>query len=112
MQNKNTNRPQLPEGWEYPDAEAGAGLHDELQRELPHGHLLYGVAVETFAAAIGNDDVLFRHMNQQDRFTVIHLTWIGKTEINAQHPAVEFDGTYAEFLEDQERRYGLQVRGK
>lgn len=111
MQNQNTNHRLLPEGWEYPDAEEAAGLYAELQRELPQGHLLYGVEVETFAAAVGNDDTLFRHINGPERFTVVHLTWLGKTEINARHPTIDFDGTYVEFLEDQERRYGAKIIG-
>lgn len=111
MHNQADNRPALPKGWEYPDPEESAGLHAELQRELPKGHLLYGVEVETFAAAIGNDDFLFRHINEPARFTVVHLTWIGDTEINAEHPTVEFHGTYAEFLAEQERRYGLKING-
>ena len=34
---------------------------------------------------------------------------VGRTEINELHPTVEFTGTYAEFLADQKRRYGLDV---
>lgn len=51
----------------------------------------------------GIDDVLFRHGDQPDRFTVIHLSWLGRTEINAQHPTVELDGSFSEFLTEQER---------
>lgn len=72
--------------------------HAELQRELPPGHLLHGVPVENFAWSRGSDDVLFRHLNEPDHFTIIHLSWLGRTEINAQHPTVEFDGSFAEFL--------------
>ena len=73
-------------------------LYEELERELPPGHILYDVPVETFATRRGIDDVLFRHHGQSDRFTVIHLSWLGRTEINAQHPTVEFDGSYSEFI--------------
>jgi hypothetical protein len=73
-------------------------LHEELERELPPGHILHGVPVDTFATRGGIDDVLFRHRDQPEHFTVIHLSWLGRTEINAQHPTVEFDGSYAEFI--------------
>jgi len=86
----------LPEGWQRPDAAVGQSLGAELQRELPQGHLLFGVPVEAFGYSL--DDVLFRHRDKSDRFTIVHLTWVGHTEINAQHPTVEFDGTFAEFL--------------
>lgn len=101
--------PRLPAGWIFPDREEAKRLQDELDRELPPGHQLTGVAVEVFASADGIDDVLFRHGDEPDRFTIIHLSWLGRTEINELHPTVEFTGTYAEFLADQQRRYGLDV---
>lgn len=104
MSQSNPFQPALPEGWFYPDAETVELLHAELQRELPPGHLLTGRAVEVFAwCGGGYDDVLFRHTDEPARFTVIHLSWLGSTEINAQHPTVEFDGTFNEFTAEQER---------
>ena len=98
MNDQHTFRRELPQGYECPPVEEAAGIHAELQRELPEGHLLFGVPVETFAVSTGNDDVLFQHVKQPERFTIVHLTWIGKTEINAQHPTVEFDGTFEKFV--------------
>jgi hypothetical protein len=96
---------ELPKGWWFwPEAEESDLLYAELQRELPPGHLIYRVPVLTFATARGVDDVLFRHRDKFDRFTVIHLTWAGKTEINSLHPAVEFDGSFLEFLEEEKRK--------
>jgi hypothetical protein len=98
--------PKLPEGWFYPeDSGIAAGLHAELQRELPPGHLLFGHAVETFAYRRDQDDVLFRHQDEPDRFTVIHLTWIRKREINAEHPSVCFDGPFERFFAEEETYY-------
>ena len=99
MSNSDTFHPDLPMGWYYPDSAIAADLHAELQRELPLGHLLTGLDVETFAwRRGGTDDVLFRHKREPDRFTVIHLSWLGRTEINAQHPTVEFDGSFPDFV--------------
>lgn len=96
-------RPALPEGWFYPDLATAQLLHAELQRELPPGHLLYGRAVEAFAWREGaTDDVLFRHLDEPSRFTVIHLSWLSRTEINTQHPTVEFEGTFDEFIAIEE----------
>ncbi len=89
--------PKLPDGYCFPTPEEAASHYKELQRELPEGHLLFGIEVETVALSTGDDDVLFRHIENPQRFTVVHLTWIGKTEINAQHPTVPFDGTFEEF---------------
>jgi hypothetical protein len=101
-------RPELPEGWYYPDPDDTQQLLAELQRELPSGHLLYNIAVEVFAwREHATDDVLFRHRHQPERFTVIHLSWSGRTEINAQHPTVEFDGLFTEFLAQEQRSFRL-----
>ncbi|MCU0867689.1 MAG: hypothetical protein MUC36_28225 [Planctomycetes bacterium] len=103
------SRPVLPEGWFYPTADEAAALLQELLRELPPGHLLDDVRVETFAHRRGaTDDVLFRHLDTTDRVTVIHLTWLGRTEIHLDHPGVEFDGTLADFVAEEERRWGLK----
>jgi len=103
MPSEASERYELPEGWSTPDPDEARRLHEELQRELPPGHLLHGLPVSTFAASDGIDDVLFRHRSEPDRFTVIHLSWLGRTEINAQHPTVEFDGTFEEFRSEQAR---------
>ena len=92
-------RPQLPESFIYPDAADAAHLHAELLRELPPDHPLAGVPLETFAACESNDDVLFRFRGNPRRFVLVHLTWLGRTEIDAHHPGVVFDGTFEEFLE-------------
>jgi hypothetical protein len=81
-------------------------LYAELQREVPPGHLLYGRALETIAYRQDQDDVLFRHQDEPERFTVIHLTWIRQREINAEHPSVCFDGTFPEFIAREGRFYG------
>lgn len=89
----------LPEGWKRPDANVAHRLNEEFERELPVGHLLQGIPVEAFAWTHGsNDDVLFRHLDKPDRFTIVHLSWKGHTEINANYPAVRFDGCFADFL--------------
>ena len=93
----------LPDGWLRPEATIASEVHAELQRELPPGHLLHGIPVEVVAWIHGSDDILFRHLDKPDRFTVVHLSWLGRTEINAQHPTVEFDGCFANFLEDHAR---------
>ncbi len=91
-------------GWYYPDADVAQSLHEELQRELPPGHLLFGHSVETVAYRKDMDDVLFRHQDEQDRFTVIHLTWTMKREIT-DHPSVGFDGTFEQFFQGEEKFY-------
>jgi hypothetical protein len=110
MNHTSQERPPLPEGWYYPDADTALRLDEELQRELPQGHPLYGVAVRAFAWRQGaSDDVLFQHERQPERFTEIHLTWVGKTEINEEHPSVIFDGQFYEWVGEEGHLYGLKL---
>ena len=101
---------EIPEdwGWYYPDARVAQSLFAELQRELPPGHLLFGQHVETVAFRQDRDDVLYCHLDHSDKFTVIHLTWTRKREIDAQHPSVCFDGTFAEFVSEERKKYELE----
>jgi len=88
---------ELPPGWEYPVPDVAAGLLAELHIELPPGHRLFGCRVESVAACCGDDDTLFRHLDEPDRFTVVHLTCRGAQEIEG-HPTIAFEGTFSEFL--------------
>lgn len=106
--NTPAGKPTLPEGWFYPDDATADGLLAELHRELPRGHLLEDCNVEVFAWRKGaTDDVLFRDRDEPHLFTVVHLTWLGRTEINERHPAVEFDGTFEEFVTMERELFGL-----
>jgi hypothetical protein len=96
----------LPAGWFYSDPEQAVIHHAELCRELPRGHLLYGVPVEVVAHREGTDDILCRHVNDTDRFTVIHLSWLMREEIGPNHPTVEVDGNLDDFYA-YERRFGI-----
>ena len=98
----------LPAGYFYPDSREAAQLHAELLRELPPDHPLFGVPLETFAARDGNDDALFCYRGNLKRFVLLHLTWLGRTEINAEHPAILFAGTFEEFLQREKELYGLE----
>ena len=96
----------LPIGWFMSPPAKSAELHDELRKELPPGHRLYGVEVAIVAHREGTDDILCRHLEHPDRFTVIHLSWTGRTEIDPSHPCVEEDGSFEMFLDYEKRFYG------
>ena len=97
---------ELPEGWFASDPERAASLLAELEREVPRGHLLHGDRIEVVAHREGTDDILCRHRDESSRFTVIHLSWLGREEIDAQHPAVEADGDFTSFLAYEARFSG------
>jgi hypothetical protein len=102
MSSKSKELYKLPKGWSVPDPEEARFLHQELQKELPQWHLLYGVPVVTFAVSDGIDDVIFHHQNDPGRFTTIHLTMSGRTEVEGC-PSVDFYGSFSEFLENEAR---------
>lgn len=93
----------LPESWQPVAADRAAGLLRELRLEVVEGHLLYQCAVRAVAACNSCDDALFQHLAAPERYTVVHLTYRGGPEINAQHPTVEFDGSWAAFVAEQRR---------
>jgi hypothetical protein len=96
----------LPEGWFVSDDERSKVLSDELIKELPPCHLLYEVPVNVVAHREGTDDILCHHIEAPQRFTVIHLSWIGKTEIDEKHPYVEVDGSFDDFHNYEAAFYG------
>ena len=96
----------LPEGWYYATSEESKSLWEELQKELPPGHLLFEKPVKVIAHRDGaTDDILCQHLNEMNRYTVIHLTWSMSREIDEGYPAVEVDGSFADFL-DYEESFG------
>lgn len=94
----------LPEGWFLATDEESSNLHDELLRELSEGHLLQAKPLTVVASRRGaTDDILCRHLGETERYTVIHLSWSMKTEINSDHPFVEMDGSFSDFLDYEDR---------
>ena len=88
----------LPPGWLRAIDTKALQLYEELQRELVKEHILYGKNIKVFAHRDGaNDDILVQHLNHPNRWTVVHLTWSGKKEVNNTYPAVIFDGTYEDY---------------
>ena len=100
------NQEHLPLGWYLSDSKKAMGLHKELQKELPAEHLLYNKDVNVIAHREGTDDILCQHKDDVAHFTVIHLTWYGKEEIDRDHPYVECDGNFNDFL-NYEKSFGI-----
>jgi hypothetical protein len=90
----------LPDGWVRTSVERSQQLINELNRELAPDHILAGVLLEAVADRDGaSDDVLFRRLDKPGRFTVVHLTWRGRIEIDRRWPHIVFEGTFDEFIE-------------
>jgi hypothetical protein len=91
----------LPPAWQPITTDRAQALLAELRAELPAGHVLHKVPVHAVAEAIDADDVLFRHCNDPVRFTVVHLTYAHRPELDARSPAVLVDGSWLDFIAEQ-----------
>jgi len=56
-------------------AENSSTFVDELQRELPIGHQLFGVPVVAIARRNDRDDVLFSRLDGSSQVALVHMTW-------------------------------------
>lgn len=93
----------LPEGWYGIDGEMARAMLEELHREVAPTHCLRGVTLEAVARRDGNDDVLFRRLDQPGQYCVVHLTWAQTRETSPYFPGVAFVGTLAEFRAEEAR---------
>jgi hypothetical protein len=82
----------LPEAWCLSEGDALDGLRAEYERELPTVLPLANVPVRLVAHRNGTDDILLQHQNPDGLFSVVHLTWLMKSEL-PNFPCVEFTGT-------------------
>lgn len=96
----------LPEGWLASSASIAEALERELNRELSRDHLLQGRRVKVVAHRNGTDDVLCWHVDEPARFTAVHLTWSGTQQTESDHPWVEVDGTFDDFLTYESKYLG------
>jgi hypothetical protein len=96
---------EIPEawGWYCPNERLAETLHAQLRCSVPESDLL---SVEMVAYHQDQDDVLLRHHDQPDRFTVIHLT----RKPDATHSPVVFHGTFPEFAAREEKRHEIERR--
>lgn len=88
----------LPAGWEYATQKKQQALQAEYQLELHADHPLYDIAVVVIAYRESNDDILLQHIQEEDKVSVVHLTWVMKQEA-AGYPGVHFSGSFQAFVQ-------------
>jgi hypothetical protein len=64
---------ELPRGWVEVSGESAAKLEEELRREVPRAHRLFGRDLQAVARRQDRDDVLFR--SSDGGTFCVHLTW-------------------------------------
>jgi hypothetical protein len=69
----------VPDGFAYrpPWRAADTPLEEQLRREVPRGHVLYGLSARAVARRQDNDDVLFELFGADllAGFALVHLDW-------------------------------------
>lgn len=76
-------------------------LAEELTREVPEGHVLFGRALRAVARRIDCDDVLFVG---DGVVAVVHLTWKRSREIDPRWPTTEVFASLDDFATGRMRR--------
>lgn len=96
----NSNQPnkeeELPEPWYWTDID----LNAELASETSANHILYGKKVVTLARG-NNDDVLYKVLDSEFEFAVVHLTWSTNKHEDGRWPTTK---TYTDWEDVYENR--------
>jgi hypothetical protein len=87
--------------WQAIHPEHVVGLTEELQRELPSGHVLAGIVAVPIGHRSDADDVLFRVGDPPHRFAIVHLTFARET--NPKWPSTEIYDTFEQFTAEAMR---------
>lgn len=87
------------EPWKEVGEHADA-LVKELERELTDRHVLWGKSVRAIAQRIDSDDVLFELAGGPLTYAVVHLTWIGKPELDHRWPGTSLFSSLEEWVRD------------
>lgn len=88
----------LPPGWLATTGDEAVALLAELKRELSSTHPLHGLDIEATARASYSDDVLFKRLDMQDAWYVVHLTWERDRETTPSFPTVDYEGSFVDFV--------------
>ena len=91
----------LPAGWEVLDRARNRVFNDEIAREAPSGHQLFGEPFRSVAKAVGRDDVVIESPGAGGKWAIVHLTY--QVENDPRWPLVRRFATWKAFVEEAER---------
>jgi hypothetical protein len=77
------------------------GLDAELEREIPHGHVLDGRRAHCIGRRVDNDDVLYVLDGEGPEVAVVHLTWRRTRETSPSWPWTDVFRNLAEFAAER-----------
>ncbi len=76
----NLEESKLPENWVLIDSKVQHKFSDELKKETPSGHALFGVDVSAVARREDRDSFLFLIEHPDYTYAEVHLTWSAETD--------------------------------
>ncbi|UOQ78732.1 hypothetical protein MUN84_09460 [Hymenobacter sp. 5516J-16] len=82
----------------------------ELRRELVPCHSLHAVAAVAVGRSAASDDVLFRLLNAEHEYALVHLTWAGRPERSEKWPYTELYKTWHDFLTQRMQQDQLEYK--
>lgn len=89
----------LSQGWYLTDEEDDS-YTKELHKELAKGHPLYGQSLKVIVHQDrAHDDVLCKHLEKKDAYSMVHLTWSGSAECEG-YPTYTLGLTWEMFLQE------------
>lgn len=90
----------LPQGWHEVSDERAWILGDKLDQTIAKGHFLYGKNIRVVAHRYQRnpDEVLCWHPDEEDLFTLVHLSWDLLPDACKAPPIVGMHGSFQDFL--------------
>jgi hypothetical protein len=85
--------------WRPVESQEQTILRDEIMREIGPGHSLHGFQFHVLGRRVDSDDVLLAVNESHKPLAIVHLTWSGKVESDAEYPHVEYFNSAYEALE-------------
>ena len=90
----------LPAGWEILDRARNRVFNDEIAREAPEGHQLFGEPFRSVAKAIGSDDVIIESPKAEGKWAIVRLTY--QVESDPNWPRVRRFAAWEDLVEEAE----------
>ncbi len=95
---------ELPGGWEPVTEDHENRLTNELAKELPQGHVLFGSRVTARGRRTDSDDVLFITDIEGKPFLIVHMTWRSLAQSDPLWPHTQSFASLEAWIEVEEQR--------
>lgn len=88
--------------------ENSISIINELKHEISAQHILHNIQVELIARRFDCDDCLFKILEDNPKYAVVHLTWSSTKETNSIFPTTDMYDNWDDFLENRMKLDNLE----